>query len=163
LAAGGVVALCVCDPLPAIAGEGFAISGIGGGLHSFYSYQGVIYAPLGTLSESGPLVRGWAKSFSFTYETELPTDPEASIDALGYGVEGEVGWQLAGEFGRIAAFAGAAWRDHELDPPDPGSDLEDARIALALTVDGEWKADETWGVMANAHYLTGFDQYCGLM
>lgn len=141
------------------AGEGYALTGVSGGPDSFYGYQGVMYAPLGSLSETGPLVRVWGKGFQFTYETNLGTANNRKIKAFGTSVEGEAGWQFAGDAGRIALLAGAAWRDHQLSPNDPGSDLEHGRVGFLGTFDGELRLSDQFGVMAYANYLTGFDQY----
>ena len=149
----------VCTATPAKAGEGFAMLGVGGSTHGLHSYQGVIYAPWSSLSETGPLVRLWAKSFGFTYVTDLPDSPDSRIDAIGYGMEGDAGWQLAGEWGRAALLAGIGWRDHRLMPSDPALGLEKSRLGLTLTADGEWKLSGRFGVMGYATYLTAFDEY----
>jgi hypothetical protein len=141
------------------AGEGYALTGLGGSTDGLHGYAGVIYAPGHSLSDTGFLLRGWAKSFAFTYETDLPDKPDARIEALGYGVQAEAGWQIAGRWGRAALLPGIAWRDYKLDPSDPGSRLETDRIGLSLAADGEWRLSDRFGIMANASYLTGFDDY----
>lgn len=154
------------------AGEGYALVGVGGGLgdltggvvaggnhDGLHGYGGLIYAPGHTLSDTGVLLRGWAKAFEFTYETDLPDWPDARITALGYGVQVEAGWQIAGPWGRAALLPGVAWRDHELRPSDPESRLEKERFGLSLAADGEWRFSDRFGIMANASYLTGFDEY----
>jgi hypothetical protein len=146
-------------PAPAMAGQGYAITGFGGGPDSLYAYQGLLFAPLDSLSASGPQVRLWAKAFEFSYRTDLPANPDSKIEAFGTSLEAEAGWQLAREMGRIAFFAGAAWRDHDLTPDDPGSDLEDAKVGFSATIDGEWKFNDRFGIMSYANYVTGFDQY----
>ena len=133
---------------------GGVLGGEDDGLHGF---AGLIYAPAHTLSDTGLLLRGWAKAFQFTYDSDLPGRPR--ITALGYGVQLEAGWQIAGPWGRAALLPGIAWRDHELSPPDPGSRLEDDRFGASLTADGEWRLSDRFGVMANATYVTGFDDY----
>lgn len=133
--------------------------GVGGSTHGLHSYQGVIYAPWSSLSESGPLLRLWAKGFGFSYVTDLPDRPDSRIDAIGYGVEGDAGWQVAGDWGRAALLAGLGWRDHRLTPSDPQSGLETSRLGFTLTADGEWKLSDRFGVMGYASYLTAFDEY----
>jgi hypothetical protein len=148
-----------------MAGEGFALVGAGGGMggvlgsedDGLHGFAGLIYAPAHTLSDTGLLLRGWAKAFQFTYDSDLPGKPR--ITALGYGVQLEAGWQIAGPWGRAALLPGIVWRDHELSPPDPGSRLEDDRVGASLTADGEWRFSDRFGVMANATYVTGFDDY----
>lgn len=154
--AGLVFVLCAGT---AEAGEGFSITGGGGSVEGFDTFQGVIYTPWSTLGGDGFQVRGWVKSYLFQYETSLPNDPHARIDAMGYGAQAEIGWQFTGDWGRLAGFVGPAWRDHELKPDDPGSSLGRSRLGAALTLDGEWRASGGFGVMANGSYVTGVDQY----
>jgi hypothetical protein len=154
----------LCD---ARAGQGYALIGAGGGLggvlggndDGLHGYAGVIYAPAHTLSDTGWLLRGWAKAFEFTYKEDLPGRPDTRIRALGYGVQLEAGWQVAGPWGRLALLPGIAWRDHKLSPSDPGSRLEKGRFGLSVAADGEWRFGDRFGVMANGSYLTGFDDY----
>jgi hypothetical protein len=154
-------------PQEASAGEGFALVGAGGGLggiigghdDGLHGFAGVIYAPGHSLSDTGVLLRGWAKAFEFDYHTDLPGEPDARIRARGYGFQVEAGWQIAGRWGRAALLPGVAWRHHKLTPSDPGSRLEDNRFGVSLTADGEWRFRERFGIMANATYLTGFDDY----
>ena len=149
------------------AGEGFALVGAGGGLGGLVGgsddglngFAGVIYAPGHSLSDTGVLLRGWAKALEFDYGADLPGAPDTRIRALGYGFQVEAGWQFAGPRGRIALLPGVAWRDHELTPSDPDSRLEDERFGMSLTADGEWRFGDRFGIMANATYLTGFEDY----
>lgn len=143
----------------ATGGQIYALTGSGGGPDALYSYKGIIYSPLGNLGDSGPIVRFWAKGFSFSYRTSLPGNPNARIKAQGLSFEGEAGWQHAFKNGRLAAYAGVGWRDHFLSIPDPGSDLAKARIFFSGTVDGEWRLNKDFGVMANGQFVSGFNQY----
>lgn len=151
-------------PGNAEAGEGYALLGAGGGMGGVLDggfggdgldgYAGVIYAPGHMLSDGGMLLRGWAKAYRSSYDAD-----HARIDAFGYGVQVEAGWQFAGPRGRIALIPGVAWRDYSLDPPDPGSSLGKDRFGLSLTADAEWRFGERFGIMANGSYLTGFQDY----
>lgn len=158
-------------PCDAWAGQGYALMGVGGGMgglvggalggedDGLHGYAGVIYAPAHSLSDTGLLLRAWAKTFSFTYLADLPGRPDARIRALGYGAQVEAGWQVAGPWGRAALVPGMAWRDYTLKPSDPDSRLENDRFALSVAADGEWRLNEQFGIMANGSYLTGFDDY----
>ncbi|HUF44002.1 MAG TPA: cellulose biosynthesis protein BcsS [Aestuariivirgaceae bacterium] len=154
-------------PNDATAGEGFALVGVGAGLggliggddNGLHGFAGVIYAPGHSLSDTGFVLRGWAKGLDFEYHADLPGAPDSRISVLGYGFQVEAGWQFAGPRGRIALLPGVAWRDHELTPSDPGSRLEDDRFGVSLTADGELRFGERFGVMANGMYLTGFEEY----
>jgi hypothetical protein len=140
-------------------GEGYALTGLGGSRDGLHGYGGLIYAPHGSLSETGLLSRAWAKSFEFTYRRDLPDSPGTRINAFGYGFQVDAGWQIAGPWGRAGLFPGIAWRAHELKPPDPGSRLNKARFGLSVSADGEWRFSDRFGIMANASYLTEFDDY----
>lgn len=145
---------------PSHAGQGYILSGIGGGgKDTFDAYQGIIYAPFGSLSETGLIVRGWSKAFRFTYNTSLPGIPSAQISALGMSLEAEAGWQYAKGPLRVAAFAGLVWRDHFLTPNDPGSNLSKSRFGFSATIDGQYKLTDNFGIMANGSFLQGFNQY----
>jgi len=141
------------------AGQVYLTAGIGGGLKTLNSYQAIIYAPFGTLSDSGLILRGWNKAFRFAYQTDLPAANDITITATGLSMEGEAGWQFSFDQIRIAVFGGIVWRKYSLNPDDPGSTLGKARIGFSATVDGEYKFTPDYGVMANASYLQGFDQY----
>lgn len=142
-----------------LAGEGYVTAGIGGGLKTLNSYQAIIYAPFGKLSESGLILRGWTRSFRFAYQTDLPAASNVTISAMGLSVEGEAGWQFTLDQLRIAVFGGIVWRQHMLLPDDPGSTLDQSRIGFSATIDGEYKFSDDYGIMANASFLQGFDQF----
>jgi hypothetical protein len=165
----GGVAIAVClglsgAPGDASAGQGYALIGGGGGLggvlgggdDGLNGYAGVIYAPAHTLSDTGWLLRGWAKAFEFTYDSDAL---DTRVRGFGYGVQFEAGWQIGGPTGRLALLPGIVWRNHELTPSDPGSRLEGDGFGVSVTADGEWRFAERFGIMANATYLTGFDDY----
>ena len=154
-----VLALFWANIPPLQAAQIYTLSGFGGGPKSLDSWQGIIYAPTGGLSESGPILRIWNKAFRFTYRTDLPTASDVSISALGLSLEAEAGWQFTGRPGRIALFGGIVWRDHFLTPADPGTDLSKARLGFSVTMDGEYKISDRFGVLANGSFLQGFNQY----
>lgn len=140
-------------------GQGYITAGIAGGPTALNSYQAIIYAPFGSLSDTGLILRAWNKAFRFSYKTDLPTANDVTINALGLSVEGEVGWQYAGEHGRVALYGGIVWRDHFLTPNDPGANLSKSRFGVSVTLDGEYKIAPDYGIMANASFLQGYNQY----
>ncbi len=145
---------------PLMAGQGYITAGFAGGPKALNSYQGIIYAPFGNLSETGLVLRTWNKAFRFSYKTDLgPTALNVPITALGLSLEGEAGWQFANDQGRIALYGGIVWRDHFLTPDDSRSSLSKSRIGFSATLDGEYKLSADYGVMANASFLQGFNQY----
>lgn len=146
-------------PSNSFADQKYIIVGIGGGPKALNSYQGLIYAPMSGLSETGPILRLWNKANRFSYSTTLPGPTSATIDAIGFHLEAQAGYQFANEVGRVALYAGVVWSDHILTPSDPGSNLTKSRIGFSATVDGEYKLTSNLGIMANASYLQGFKQY----
>ena len=151
---------CMMKAGHVMAGQGYVMAGIGGGPDALDSWQGVLYTPLGSLSQSGPVVRVFNKAYRFSYKTTLPPGVRATVSATGFSVEAEAGWQFADkELGRVGLFAGIVWRDHILKPNDPGSNLDRARFGFSAGFDGETRFGDEFGVMANASYVTGFEQY----
>ena len=144
---------------PAQADQGYIIVGIGGGPKALNSYQGIIYAPMAGLSDTGPILRLWNKAYRFSYDTTLPGPTNATIDAIGFSVEAQAGWQYANKTTRIALYGGIVWQDHILTPSDPGSNLTKSRIGFSATFDGEYKLTNSLGIMANGQFVQGFNQY----
>ncbi len=159
IAIGCLIAPLVTVPTSLIAGETYITAGVSSGPKTLNSYQAIIYAPFGSLSESGLILRGWSKSFGFSYQTDLPGADNAQIKALGLSVEGEAGWQFAFDQARMAVYGGVVWRKYSLTPADPGSTLDKSRIGFSATIDGEYKFSNDYGIMANASYLQGFNQF----
>ncbi len=124
-----------------------------------HAFQGLIWTPLGGLSETGPVLRGWAKSDIFTYKTHLSRHHKTEIKVTGTSLEGEAGYQFATSYGHAALFTGIVWRDHKLHPHDPQSDLDKARTAPSLGADASWLPGTRFGVMANGKYIFRFKQY----
>ncbi len=154
----GSTALAASEPTK---GQGYVIVGIGGGPKALNSYQGLIYAPMAGLSQTGPILRLWNKADRFSYRTTLPGPTTATISAIGFSIEAQAGWQFANEIGRIALYGGIVWKDHLLTPSDPGSNLTKSRIGFSATLDGEYKFNQNLGLMANASFAQGFNQYWG--
>lgn len=141
------------------ASERYALTGIGGGRDTLYSYQGIIYAFDGGLSDAGRIARIWTKTAHFTYQTDLPEQPATKIEVFGTGLEVEFGWQWSMDDVRFAAMGGLVWRDHTMLPIDPGSDLERDHFGFTGAFDGEWRVAKGFGVMANANYAFGLKQH----
>jgi len=144
---------------PAQADQGYIIVGIDGGPKTLNSYQGIIYAPMAGLSETGPILRLWNKAYRFSYNTTLPGPTNTTINAIGFNIEAQAGWQYANDTARIALYGGIVWQDHILMPKDPGSNLTKSRIGFSATLDGEYKFSNALGIMTNGQYIHRFSQY----
>jgi len=135
------------------------MGGIGAsGIDTYHMYNGIAYSPLGHLHEPGPILRAWTKAYHFAYDTELAPGFTHKIEALGYGLEAEAGWQLVGEGWRAAAFAGVAWRDFTFTPHDANNALIGKNFGASIAIEGDYFFDETSGISANGRYVTGFNE-----
>ena len=143
----------------ATAGQGYITAGMGGGPKALNSYQGIIYAPFGTFSEDGLILRAWNKAFRFSYETSMQRVMNVPIAAIGMSIEAEVGWQHLYPNGRVGIFGGVVWRDHILTPDDPNSILSKSRIGASITLEAQHTLSSDYGVMGSANYIQNHDQY----
>ena len=158
------VLLCLIASLCALkntaqAGQGYITAGFGGGPKALNSYQGIIYAPFGSLSETGLILRAWNKAFRFSYETSLQRTMNVPISALGLSIEAEVGWQYVHSKGRYGLYGGLVWRDHLLTPTDPNSTLTKSRIGFSATVEAQHTITEDFGISESVNYIQGINQY----
>ncbi|MGI9372327.1 MAG: cellulose biosynthesis protein BcsS [Hyphomicrobiales bacterium] len=115
----------------------WVMGGIGGsGVDTFHVYSGIAYSPLGHLHEEGPIFKGFTKNFHFAYDTELAPDFSTEVKAMGYGVEGLLGYQFTGAQWRAAAYGGVAWRDYTFTPHDRNNKLLGKNWGAIGAVDG---------------------------
>ena len=149
------------------AGEYYALSGAGASNTGLFAYQGVIALPFGTFDETGPIIRGWAKTFAFDYKTDLidpnvvaPPIKGVIINAQAYALEIESGYQVGSELGRLALFIGASYRHYSLSPDDPRSPLAGDHYDLKVAADGAIGSPlGGWGMGFNGSYVTGVEEY----
>jgi len=128
----------------------FILSGFGGGGKTLYAYSGAILALSDKLDQTGPIARFWAKTYKFSYTASLTPTTSTRIDATGWGLTGEAGYQWAFDNLRIAGFAGLDYRHHNLSPNDPGSNLKN-KLGGFLSLDGTLRLSKTLGFDANAN------------
>jgi hypothetical protein len=119
-----VVALLGGAGGPAEAFESYIAAGLGGSDTAAHAWQSATVTPFGGLDASGPVMRALLTQLMFRYETSLPDDPSAVIEVHGVAGDAEAGWQWVAGANRLALLAGAAARQYDLSPDDPGSDLE---------------------------------------
>ena len=139
--AAAIWVLCALEtgPSEARAGEAWVSAGAGGGGEAFHSYGGITWAPFGSLEAEGLRVRLWGKALKLDQRGEIG----------GTGVEAEFGWQFAGPAWRLAAFAGAAWRD------EPGTAKQfGANVAAEL----RYELTDRWRLMAEGKYTVRLDE-----
>ena len=155
-----LLGLCACwfSSFSARAGDTWVSLGSGAGAEGFYGYGGATYAPFGGLGEEGLRARLWSKTYRYSYGRAVSPSRTAKIDVTGVGLEAEVGWQFSGADWRLAAYAGGAWRDHELSRPDPAASPPDGGFGPSFAMNGSYQLGEHWRVSADARYTAGFNE-----
>ena len=144
-------------PTRSQAQSAFILSGFGGGGKTLYAYSGAILPLADRLDQTGPIARFWAKTYKFSYTASLTPTTSTRIDATGWGLTGEAGYQWADDKLRIAGFAGLDYRHHNLSPNDPGSNLKN-KLGLFLSLDGTIPLSNTFGFDANANTSLAYNE-----
>lgn len=121
------------------AGDAWVSAGAGGGGEALYSYTGVTLAPFGSLGAEGFRARVWGKA--------LKVDQQGDIE--GIGAEAELGWQFVRPDWRLAAFAGAFWRDQPGTGKLHGS---------SLAAEASYEISSRWRLIADGKYAFGLDE-----
>jgi len=152
------VAMTTLSP-EARAGEMYLSIGGGASLEDAWSWQTVTWTPFSAANDSGPIARASLRSEAKTYVTDIPARNDVRIWVAGLGVDAEVGWQLANEWGSVAVLGGVAWRDYMLTPDDPNSALRGNMLNPRVTVQGHLGASPQWGSFFYAEYVAGVDEW----
>lgn len=135
----------------AAAQESYVATGIGGSANDAFAWQAATATPFGGLDETGPVMRALLTQVRFRYRTSLPDDPDATIEAQGWLGEAEAGWQWVEGGARLALLAGAAARQYDLSPDDPGSSLAGFRWSASFSAAGTMPLGfEGWAVAGEA-------------
>lgn len=133
-----------------------AEGGGGGGksTNNYYTYLGMI-APL--------LDGGFGTGFMQKYRVDFGgygyRSDSRDITADAVGVEGALGYQLAGPHGWGAAYAGARYSNSWLSPDDPKSKVRGSQVRPMVQLDGERILNEDWKLNGIASYLFISDAY----
>jgi len=133
-----------------------AEGGGGGGVstNNYYTYLGGI-APL--------LDKGFGTGFMQKYKVDFlgyayPSNGQ-DITANAVGVEGSLGYQVAGEHGWGGGYAGVRYANTWLSPDDPKSKVRGSLFRPLLQLDGERALNEDWRLNGIGSYLFISDAY----
>lgn len=154
-----LAALLEGAPPGARAGDVYAVGGFTASTLEAHVFQGFIYTPFNGIGESGPVARLWLDSSWFQYHTNTRYNPDITVNVLGSGGAAEIGYQIVDGRARIAAFAGVAYRDYVLTPPDPRSELNERKVGVKLVAEGHAYPFASWGMSGYASYITGMQEY----
>jgi hypothetical protein len=137
----------------------FLSVGLGGGPDDAWNWQTLTWSPFNAADETGLIVRGSLKGEAKTYVTDIPARTDARIWVAGIGLDGELGWQVAGDWGQAAVLAGVAWRDYALSPLDPNSPLGPNQLHVRATAQGHLIGAQDWGAFWYGDYISGVDEW----
>ena len=151
--------MALCASTPAVAGDMYLSIGLGGGPDDAWNWQTLTWTPFTAASETGLIVRGSLKAEAKTYVTDIPDRNDARIWVSGIGLDGELGWQVAGDWGSAAVLAGVAWRDYTLSPFDPNSKLGPNQLRARATAQGHLVGGDDWGGFWYADYVSGVNEW----
>lgn len=104
-------------------------------------------------------MRGSLKAEARTYVTDIPARNDARIWVSGIGLDGELGWQVAGDWGQAAVLAGVAWRDYTLSPVDSNSGLGSNQLHVRVSAQGHLIGADDWGAFWYGDYVSGVDEW----
>lgn len=146
-------------PSLAQAGDLLFLSGAEGGAggskaYNYYTFAAVI-APLFSNSLGNGLVQKyWIDVLGYDYPSNNQT-----IDVAAIGLEGSLGYQVSGQNGWAAAYAGVRHSNSWLSPDDPSSSVSGSLVRAKFQVEGEIQLASDWKVNANGSYILASDSY----
>ena len=151
-----LLALLLCFATTAGAGEKLLITGAEGGAgdtENFYTFAGLIMPVFGEKLGNGLVQRYWVDILGYSYDTNQ------EIDALGFGLEGALGYQTSSSKGWAGAYLGLRYNNLSTSPDDPGNDNDNEHVWLKTQLEGQWNFAEAWKLTGIASYLFAADSY----
>lgn len=150
---------CILTPRPAQAGDILILSGAEGGAggnksYNYYTFAAVV-APLFSKNlGNGFVQKYWIDVLGYDYPSN-----NQNIDVAAVGLEGALGYQISGQNGWAAAYAGVRNSNTWLSPDDPGSTVRGSLVRAKFQAEGEIKLSSDWKANANGSYILASDSY----
>ena len=119
-----------------------------------YYYAGLLVPFPGSDLGNGFVQRYWLDWLQYEYDNGVRTirakAPGASV-ALGYGkTVAEGSWSI---------YMGPVWRDTDLSPDDPGSDIQGSQWGANFSLQVDRRLGDDWRASGIASFTTGTDSY----
>lgn len=154
--AGGALAAGPASPSnPVFAGESMVITGVEvGGDENSYGFMSLVTPFPGNKLGGGFVQRYTMEGLTYSYDTA-----GTEIDARAAGGEVALGYQGSSAAGWWGAYVGGVYRDTDLDPTDPGSDVEGSHLRLRVSAEGERNLSDRAKANLFASYTEGFNAY----
>ena len=124
-----------------------------GGDNAYY-YAGLLVPFSGSDLGNGFVQRYWLDWVSYEYETWNHT-----IKARAPGASVAVGYGNAAERGAWSLYLGPVWRDTDLSPDDPDSDVRGTQWGVNISLQGDRSVAENWRAGGIASFTTGTASY----
>jgi len=131
-----------------------ALAGAEYGRDNGYYYAGLLVPFPGSDLGNGFVQRYWVDWLRYEYDNGTRT-----ITAKATGAAVALGYAKSAEAGSFSVYAGPVYRNTDLSPDDPGSDVRGARWGMNLSLQAERSLDESWRANGIASYTTGTDSY----
>ena len=136
------------------AADRLALTGAEYGDNNAYYYAGLLVPFTGSDLGNGFVQRYWLDWLQYEYDNGTRTirarAPGASV-ALGYG--------KANTEGSWSIYMGPVWRDTDLSPDDPGSDVRGSQWGANISLQGDHRLGKNWRTNGIASFTTGTDSY----
>lgn len=147
----------------AASAENLYLAGFSGNDDSdYYGYIGAIIPAFGsTLADDGWRFRFWGSYLAFEYDglsaggaTGTPT----TFEGNGLGAEAAMGyrWSFSAK-GKSTTYIGLTWRDIDVDPTDPGSNVENHNLGLKIQEEINYQLTNNIDVSLIASYTGAYD------
>jgi hypothetical protein len=140
--------------------RGNLYSGIDGdSQHSLVGYVGLLYAPFGTLSQSGVRISAFGLYGKYRYDN----DSDNQIKGLFWDGDLLVGYSKVTSNGAYTLSIGANYQDHHLSPDDPANSVNGSKTGFK--VQGDFYVNPTSNTMlfGLASYSTAFSTYYSIL
>ena len=148
----------LCLPLvtavQVLANDKLALAGAEYGGDNAYYYAGLLAPFPGSNLGNGFVQRYWVDWLRYEYDNSSQT-----ITAKAPGVAVALGYSRSAASGSISVYAGPVYRNTNLSPDDPESDVRGAQWGVNLSLQAESRFDERWRANGIASYTTGTASY----
>lgn len=130
--------------------------GFDGAERSLFGHDGLVWAPVGHLHESGWRIRAGTTGGVHSYRTG-----GRRITGELYGAELMGGYQWLWRAGGLTAYAGPTVQDSDTDPYDPGKPRQGTRFGGKLKLEGWARPVDGLYLNLSGHYATAAETYSG--
>jgi hypothetical protein len=149
-----LLCLLLATGIQARADGKLALAGAEYGGENGYYYAGLLAPFPGSDLGNGFVQRYWVDWLRYEYDNGTRT-----VTAKAPGAAVALGYARSAGPGSFSVYAGPVYRNTDLSPDDPASDVRGTRWGMNLSLQAERKLDERWRASGIASYTTGTASY----